>query len=144
MQSPDLTCLGIFDNINNFYHNRDPYEYFIVRCDDPKKLCGNKYNGRPVGGYAFSVHDNDRDIYFHYIQMCEPYHNTPFLWRVWEDREAERRQNDMSRVDDANWLFNHGQLFLHELMHLKFISDPNDRGKYHPSTDYFKPAKERI
>jgi hypothetical protein len=96
-------------------------EYVTLSCNDPEQRCNQKIgNGKIVGGYASTR--SGWFGYYHYITFCPPFFTLSNL-----DSKIEEARKDKAVATDMRYLRNTGQYFLHELMHLRAIYNPEPK-----------------
>lgn len=94
------------------------YDIYMT-CNDPHNHCSKEYKGKTirVGGYAFEY----RGVwgYYRYINSCPTFFTLDPLSVKIKSVGENLENGDGTYANQADWQRNHGQYFLHEMMHLK-------------------------
>jgi hypothetical protein len=96
----------------------------IMSCKDEKNLCGLKIDGKSVGGYAWTSKGWFGSRYQH-ISLCPIFFSLETLEEKIASVEDGIQRGDLKYAREALWQKNIGQFFLHEMMHLKAVGQPD-------------------
>ena len=95
-------------------------EYITVSCKDTDNICGQKIDGKAVGGYAWTY---EGWLYnYYYITLCPTFFTLDTLDKKLNDVEQELGRGNKRMATDMTWLRSTGQFFLHEMMHTKIAN----------------------
>ncbi|KEZ44680.1 hypothetical protein SAPIO_CDS2756 [Scedosporium apiospermum] len=95
----------------------------VVSCKDTKNWCSTRIDGKSVGGYAWT-----KETWFgsyQHITLCPVYFGLDSLEEKFEMIEKGLASGETKYAEQAEWQKNKGQFFLHEMMHLKAVGDPD-------------------
>ncbi|KAF4304349.1 hypothetical protein GTA08_BOTSDO08340 [Botryosphaeria dothidea] len=119
----------MLDNFNRFKDFKKDKKFDIITsCKDTKGWCGKEIDGKGVGGYAWTYHGWTG--WYHYITLCPNFFGLDTFEEKIEFIEDQIQKGDFHYAEEAEWLKNQGQFFLHEMMHLDSIGQPHVKDEY--------------
>ncbi|RAR16231.1 Metalloproteases (zincins), catalytic [Stemphylium lycopersici] len=80
-------------------------------------------DGKAVGGYAWTS-KGWFGYYYYYITMCNPFFQSDDLMAKIDQIENQLNEGDTEMAKQAVWQKNSGHMFLHEMMHLGSVGQP--------------------
>lgn len=100
----------------------------IVSCKDTKNRCGNRIDGKSVGGYAWTY--KGWTGHYYYITLCPVYFGIDTFQNKTKEIQERIPAGDTRFGNEAEWQKHRGLFFLHEMMHLDSVGDPHITDEY--------------
>jgi hypothetical protein len=120
---------GNIGRASKFLNNGGTSNYITTTCQDPKKYCNKRIQGKAIGGYAWNYKGWTGT--YGYIHMCDPYFTLDDVAGLTNNINYWKKVEDVDKLSNMEWYQTSAQFIVHEMMHLY-------------STYYPEPAIEDI
>ncbi|KAL6714791.1 hypothetical protein ACLMJK_007051 [Lecanora helva] len=114
----------IYRNIDRLSHfvSQKPFDStrIYVHCDDPKGWCNDQVEGKPIGGYAWTIKHWFWWWDYH-INMCKPFYTQQNIGNVHDNVDNPR--DGKETAGKLAYLQTTGSLIIHEMMHTAYVAN---------------------